>query len=123
VKTILLVDDEYAMIEVLGALLEEEGYALLFAANGLEALEILREKTPDLVVTDLMMPAMSGAELFRAMKKHPPSREVPVILMTSALKPTGADLRWTDFLSKPFELDDMLRSIRKALRKQPSTAT
>jgi CheY-like chemotaxis protein len=117
VKTILLVDDEYAIVEVLAHLLEEEGYAVLTASNGREALGRAVEKTPDLVITDQMMPVMSGTELLRALQKHRALRGVPVILITSAAKPRLRELRWADFLAKPFEFDELLRVVRRALRQ------
>jgi CheY-like chemotaxis protein len=117
VKTILLVDDEYAIVEVLAHLLEEEGYSVLTASNGREAMERATEKAPDLVITDQMMPLMSGTELLRALKKHRALRTVPVILITSAAKPASRDLRWADFLAKPFEFDELLQAVRRVLRQ------
>ena len=116
-KTILLVDDEYSIIEVLAYLLEEEGFAVLTASNGQAALERATEKVPDLVVTDHMMPVMTGAELLAALKKHPALRDVPVILMTSAPLATTRQLRWDDFISKPFAFSELLEAVRRVLPK------
>jgi len=118
VKTILLVDDEYAIVEVLAHLLEEEGYAVLTASNGHEALERASEAVPDLVVTDQMMPLMNGVDLFRALKKHAALREVPVILITSAPPVAARELRWADIVAKPFEFEEFLGAVRRAFRKR-----
>lgn len=103
-KTILLVDDEYGIVEVLRMLLADEGYEVLTASDGEQALEVLQEQTPDAVITDQMMPLMSGTELFRAMRKLPALRKVPVVLISSApLLPPGTGLPWALFLQKPFD--------------------
>ena len=92
-KTLLLVDDEYGIVEVLRMLLAHEGYQVLTAADGQQALEILRKQTPDALITDPMMPLMTGSELFRAMRKVPALRKVPVVLIGSAPRlPATTDL-------------------------------
>ena len=116
-KTILLVDDEYSIIEVLAYLLEEEGFAVLTASNGRAALEQASEKVPDVVVTDQMMPVMTGAELLAALKKHPRLQHVPVILMTSAPLAATRQLSWDDFISKPFAFSELLQAVRRVLPK------
>jgi CheY-like chemotaxis protein len=115
VKTILLVDDENTIIEVLGYLLQEEGYAVLTAPNGRVALERAAEKVPDLVITDQMMPVMTGSELFAALQKDPRLQNVPVILMTSTPIAATRSLRWADFLSKPFAFGDLVKVLRRVL--------
>jgi CheY-like chemotaxis protein len=117
VKTILLVDDEYSIVEVLAHLLGEEGYTVVTAANGQEALDRVSETTPDLVITDQMMPLMSGVDLFRALMKIPSLRRVPVILITSAPLRAARELRWADLIPKPFDLDELLRAVRRVLRE------
>lgn len=107
-KTILLVDDEYAVVEVLQMLLADEGFAVLTAADGEEALKVLGKETPDVVLTDQMMPLVSGAELLRAMQKSARHRRIPVILMSAApLLPDHAQLPWALFLQKPFEFREL----------------
>jgi len=90
-QTILLVDDEYSIVEVLTHLLEEEGYTVVTAANGRDGLDRASEKVPDLVITDLMMPIMDGDELLRELRKSAALRKVPVILITSAPAPGFRD--------------------------------
>jgi CheY-like chemotaxis protein len=108
VKTILLVDDEYAVVEVLAVLLGEDGYVVLTASDGQQALERLKEKVPDAVITDQMMPLLNGADLFRSMQQDPAHRHIPVILMSSApLSPPHDGLPWAMFLQKPFEYREL----------------
>ena len=116
-KTILLVDDEYSIIEVLSYLLEEEGYAVLTASNGQVALDRVAKKVPDLVVTDQMMPVMTGTELLAALRKDPALQHVPVILMTSAPLAATRKLRWDDFIAKPFAFSELLQAVRRLVPK------
>jgi CheY-like chemotaxis protein len=118
VKTILLVDDEYAIVEVLAMLLADEGFAVLTASDGNHALEVLQKNPPDVVITDQMMPLVSGSDLFRLMLKRPALREIPVVLMSSAV-PTAANARlpWAKILRKPFDFDDLVTWLRKLAAK------
>ena len=72
---------------------------------------------PDVVVTDQMMPVMTGAELLAALKKHPRLQHVPVILMTSAPLAATRQLSWDDFISKPFAFSELLQAVRRVLPK------
>lgn len=113
-RTILLVDDEYGIVEVLRMLLVDEGYAVLTASDGAQALELLGERTPDAVITDQMMPLMTGTELFRAMRKLPALRPVPVVLISSAPPlPATAALPWALLLQKPFDFEQLKTWLRR----------
>ncbi|MEM7247160.1 MAG: sigma-54 dependent transcriptional regulator, partial [Acidobacteriota bacterium] len=114
---ILVVDDEANVRKVLSALLEQAGHATARAADGREALELVRSQDPDLVLTDLQMPHVDGLELLAQLRDGFP--EIPVILLTAhgtvetaveAMK-RGAH----DFLTKPFEKEAVLASVDKAL--------
>jgi len=117
VKTILVVDDDDSTVELLAQLLELEGYAVLTASNGKEALESASRTVPGLIVTDQMMPVMTGAELFRALKSSPRLRQVPVILITSAPPAAARDLHWAELIRKPLDLEALLRSVHRVLRE------
>jgi CheY-like chemotaxis protein len=82
-RSILIVDDEFGLAEMLREMLREDGYEVLLAINGRLAFDILRERAVDLVVTDLMMPVMDGAELARAIRNDETMRGTAVLLMTS----------------------------------------
>jgi len=122
VKTILLVDDDDSTVEFLAQLLDLEGYAVLTASNGQEALECASKTVPDLIITDQRMPVMTGAELFRALKRSVPLRHVPVILVTSAPPAAARDLQWAELIRKPFDLDDLLRSVHRVFREAGGTS-
>jgi len=117
VETVLIVDDEKNYLLVLEALLSKEGFQVLTAGSGPEALAVLREAETDLVLTDMKMPGMDGIELLKAIKKTDP--DLPVIVMTAygtvdraveAMK-RGA----YDYLTKPFENKELLLTVAKAL--------
>lgn len=113
-KTILLVDDEYAVVEILAMLLADEGYAVLTASDGDHAMKVLEEKIPDLVITDQMMPFAGGADLFRAMQKKPALRRIPVVLMSSAAPSlASAKLPWARVLRKPFDFEELVGWLHK----------
>ncbi|ACR30804.1 response regulator [Burkholderia glumae] len=82
-KTILLVDDEFDVLVVWRLLLEQAGYRVLTAPSGAAALEAIRARPPDLVVTDFMMPEMSGADVCAALAAEPAWRGIPIILCSS----------------------------------------
>jgi len=88
-KSILLVDDEFGIVETLKELLESEGFKVSCASNGKDALARLATERPDLAVVDVMMPVMNGIEMLRAMRSNQQQRHVPVLLM-SAVPKAGA---------------------------------
>ncbi|HEY8597334.1 MAG TPA: response regulator [Thermomicrobiales bacterium] len=109
--TILVADDEIPIAELLADLLEEVGYRVILAYNGAEALQLLERERPDLLVTDNMMPRLSGLELIAHLERHP-TLTIPVILM-SAVRPEPSPP--VPFVPKPFDLDHMLDLIAKLL--------
>ena len=90
-RTVLIVEDEWAIADWLEVLLGENGYNVLSAGNGREALDILHRETPDLVLTDFMMPFVDGAGLIAAMQEKPATRDIPVVVMTSLLESVVRD--------------------------------
>jgi CheY-like chemotaxis protein len=83
-KTVLVVDDEFGIVEVLEFILADAGYNVVFVLNGQEALARLKENNPDIVLLDLMMPILDGAGVLKALRADPKFSGLPVIL-TSAL--------------------------------------
>ena len=110
---ILVVDDEEPILQIVGDLLQGEGYTALRAYQGVQALELAREARPDLVLTDLMMPVMGGAELCRCLKEDPTTRDVPIIMMRAAGRVRVEDLACDEFLAKPFDLDVLLALVAR----------
>jgi CheY-like chemotaxis protein len=115
--TILVVDDEFLITDILVDALEEEGFRVLTASNGRKALEILGRETPALVVTDFMMPLMNGLELAQAIKANPDWAQIPVILLSGA---QGAIARgypnlFSGVYDKPFRIEAVVATIREII--------
>lgn len=118
VKTILVVDDEFGVVEVLVAALQDEGYRVVVAANGRQGLERLAEGVPDLVVLDFMMPILDGVSMAKAMKEEAAWRDIPII-MTSAVAESGLRKRfegYNAFLRKPFRATALIQLVASLLR-------
>ena len=111
---ILLVEGEEPIQQFIGEFLQDEGYTVLCAHHGAQALSLIKGRRPDLVVTDLMMPVMNGSELCRRLRSDATTREVPIIVMSAAGRDQAdhADA----FLGKPFDLDDLLEVVARYVR-------
>jgi CheY-like chemotaxis protein len=119
VRTVLIVEDEWAIADWLEVLLGENGYNVLSAGNGREALDILHRETPDLVLTDFMMPFVDGAALIAAMQEKPATRDIPVVVMTSLLESVVRDrvVGYRAYLRKPFREADLMKVVGEILGK------
>lgn len=106
--TVLIVDDEGAVSELLRDLLMDLGYSAVTALNGQQALDLIErmEERPALILTDVMMPLVSGIELVRAVRAMPELASVPIIMMSAA--PAVADGLANAFVSKPFDIDRLI---------------
>jgi CheY-like chemotaxis protein len=115
-KTILVVDDELAIAEMLQAFLEGEGYQVARASNGQEALAILSRSRADLVISDVMMPQLDGRGLSHALSVNSAFGGIPLVLM-SALGETivGEKTNYDAFLQKPFHLEDVLALVSRLI--------
>jgi CheY-like chemotaxis protein len=114
---VLVVDDEPAVLEVLSQVVEDLGHDVLQARDGEEALGLARAKRPQLVVTDHVMPRLSGLELCRRLRSDEVLKNTPVILLSGVL-PQGIP-EASAFLHKPFEITDFEALIRKSLAQGP----
>ncbi|WP_444756842.1 response regulator [Pseudomonas sp. A014] len=116
-NSILIVDDEYLIADILGFALEDEGFLVEKASNGRKALEALREKRVDLVITDYMMPVLNGEELVRAIRDELQLADLPVILMSGAQAYEGHRLPelFSAVFDKPFDMDRMIAKVRELL--------
>jgi DNA-binding response OmpR family regulator len=117
VTTILIVDDEHALLHTLTAILAAEGYATVTAADGQAALAEIERARPDLAVLDLMMPVKSGLEVLAALRADSATAALPVVVMSGMRRPRDvAEDAHTTFLQKPFRVDTLLRTVRALLR-------
>lgn len=123
---VLVVEDEPAQREVLAYNLEAEGFAVSRAQNGEEALLLIEEDAPDIIVLDWMMPNLSGIEVCRRLKIRPETRSIPVIMLSARSEEvdkvrgleTGAD----DYVVKPYSVIELMARVRSQLRRvRPST--
>ena len=122
-KTILIVDDKASLRTMVKAYLTEQGFRVVTAADGQEALFVAREAKPDLILLDIMMPKIDGYEFIRIFSKE---QETPIILLTAKLEETdkvlGLELGADDYITKPFGMREMLARIRAVLRRAEKTA-
>ena len=119
--TILIVDDEEPIQELLRFNLEKEGYKVYAAKDGSEALQRLEKEKPDLVVLDVMLPGMDGLEVCRQLRQNPRFRDLPVIMLTAKGeeidKVLGLELGADDYMTKPFSPRELVARIRARLRR------
>jgi len=117
-KTVLVVDDEQRIVEAVAMNLELEGFQVLAASRGEEALKKVTEDMPDLVILDVMMPEMDGLETLRRIREV---STVPVVMLTvlgdEADKVKGLDLGADDYMSKPFSPKELVSRVRAVLRR------
>ena len=118
---ILIVDDEIDTLLPLQKSLEVEDYLIVGASNGLEALTKVKTEIPDLIILDLMMPEMDGYEVCEKLKNDPLTKNIPVIILTAKDavrdKVKGLDIGADDYVTKPFNLDELKARIKSALRR------
>jgi len=110
---ILVVDDEYDLLQAIASFLEDEGFEVESCSSGSEALTRLeRGELPDMVLLDVMMPGLSGFEVAERITRGERTRDLPVVMM-SAVSPGQAIGSWRAFLRKPFDLDKLIETTRR----------
>jgi len=119
-KKVLVVDDDAKTVELVKLYLNRDGYKVLVAYDGVEALRLARESCPDLIVLDLMLPGCDGLEVCRTLRSE---SDVPIIMLTARTteddKLTGLDLGADDYVPKPFSPKELAARVRVVLRRLP----
>jgi CheY-like chemotaxis protein len=116
-QTVLVVDDEFGVAEVLQSILEDEGYRVVTAINGKQALARLSEFTPDLIMLDYMMPILDGTQTLAAIRSQSAFAQLPIIMMSSleevSVRETCTD--YNSFLRKPFRAVAVVQLVAQLL--------
>ncbi|HEX8353481.1 MAG TPA: response regulator [Pyrinomonadaceae bacterium] len=116
--TVLLAEDDRSLRRYLEVVLRRAGYEVLTAADGLEAMKALLSNNVDAVVTDALMPHLSGHELCRFVRNHPKLKSLPVLLLSgedASAHPPAADARADVYLSKPVPAEELAESLARLL--------
>jgi len=120
-ERIFVVEDEPDIAELLEYNLRRDGYQVEVVRDGADAVDLIRDKAPNLVLLDLMLPGVDGLEICRALKQDPASREIPVIMVTARGEESdvvlGLGLGADDYISKPFSPRELLARVRTVLRR------
>ncbi|HYW05071.1 MAG TPA: phosphate regulon transcriptional regulator PhoB [Gammaproteobacteria bacterium] len=120
-QTVLVVDDEESIRQMVAFGLEREGYRVVGAADAQEARIAIADDRPDLVLLDWMMPGVSGLELARSLRRDDSTRELPIIMLTArgeeADKVRGLDIGTDDYVTKPFSIRELVARIRAVMRR------
>ena len=115
---VLLVDDEEEIRTLLGSFLESQGYQVVLASDGNEALDLVETEDPQIIILDLKLPGLNGIEVCKRLKEQEKTRSIPVIIITGFgdNKLLSLDVGADDFVNKPFDMADILIRVRSALR-------
>ncbi|MBW8011039.1 MAG: response regulator [Chloroflexi bacterium] len=120
---VVCVEDEPEMIDLIRLILSRKGYEIIGADGGKKGLKTIRNKKPDLVLLDLMMPDMDGWEVYQQMKADEETRDIPVIVVTAKAQSIDKVLglhiaKVDDYISKPFSPQELLDSVEQVLSKK-----
>lgn len=123
-KTILVIEDEESIRNIIKAFLEDAGYTVIVAADGLEGIEQFRKYTPDLILLDLMLPKMDGFAVCEILRKE---SQVPIIMLTAldddVSQMKGFDALADDYITKPFSMPVVIKRIKAVMRRTEQDVT
>ncbi len=121
-ETILIVDDEEDILELIKYNLKAEGYSILSATTGEQAIKLAKKQLPDIIVLDLMLPGIDGMEVTRYLKNESITRDTPIVMLTAKGDESdivaGLELGANDYMSKPFSPKELVARIRAILRRR-----
>ena len=118
-KKIFIADDESGFVSTLTSRLEFEGFETTTAADGKAAMEMIPDEKPDLILLDIMMPAMNGYQVCRELKENPDTSSIPILMLTA--KSQESDKFWGQeagadaYVTKPFDMDELIAEMRALL--------
>ena len=122
---ILVVEDEPNQVELIEFNLNSEGYEVIVAQDGEEALDLAEEENPDLILLDWMLPKVSGIEVCRQLRRSKMTREIPIVMLTARSEESdkirGLDIGADDYITKPYSIKELLARVRAAMRR-PATS-
>ena len=120
-KKILIVDDEVDLVETVRFPLEIEGYQVLVAYNGEDALSQARKENPDLILLDLMLPKLDGYKVCRLLKFDERYKHIPILMLTAKTqekdKVIGMETGANEYITKPFDMDYLMKKVKEYLSK------
>lgn len=122
-RYLVYIEDEQEMIDLVRLILNRRGYEIIGATGGREGLDAIREKMPDLVLLDLMMPDMDGWDVYQQMKADESTQNIPVIVITAKAQSIDKVLglhiaKVDDYISKPFSPQELVESVEKVLAQR-----
>lgn len=121
-KLILIIEDEADLSKLLEFHLQHHGFETLVARDGMAGLNEAIQRTPDLVILDLMLPKIHGLEVCRMLRSSPATRQIPILILsalhTTATKIRGLDMGADDYMTKPFEFAELISRVNALLRRR-----
>ena len=121
-ETILVVEDDENIQQLVGYNLAKAGFHVLYADNGEQALNVIKREKPELIVLDLMLPGLSGFEICKLVRKDPKTKSLPIVMLTAKSEEddmaAGLDLGADDYITKPFSPKILISRIKAALRRK-----
>ena len=120
-KTVLIIDDEKDIVEAIGYNLEKEGFEVTKAYDGLTGLNSAIDRSPDIILLDLMLPLMSGTEICKSLKANSKTADIPIIMLTAKSEETdkvvGLEIGADDYITKPFGMKELIARVKAVLKR------
>lgn len=124
--TVLVVEDESDVVDLLRYNLSRAGFGVIIANDGVEGLEMARKNRPDIIVLDLMLPRMDGLAVCKALKREPETEQMPIVMLTAKSEPNervgGLELGADDYVTKPFSPRELVLRVQALLRRLRSSS-